>query len=91
MTDTLAPPTNGTSTRKLKTDLVDTIGETLDQLRPESRAAFLSTITSFRSFGPDLDTALRGINKLFAKAGTDGANDATLADTVQFHRKEVRR
>lgn len=91
MTDTLAPPTNGVSTRKLKTELVDVIGETLEALRPESRAQFLTTITSLRAFGPDLDVALRGINKAFAKAGTDGSHDATLADTVQFHRKEVRR
>lgn len=92
MTDLLNPPTNGTSTRKLKTDLVDAIGEVLDSLSPESRAPFLALLTALRSLPPaDLDTATKGVSRVMAKAGTDGANDALLADIIHMMRKEVRR
>lgn len=92
MTDLATSPTNGTSTRQLKTSLVDTIGETLDQLSPEARASYLLIIDRFRDLPiGDVDAAVKGIARLYGKAGTDGAHDDLLAGAVKFHRSDLKR
>lgn len=89
MTDT---PTNGTSTRKLKTELVDISGELLDALPAEAQPAVLSLLSAIRQLpnGKRLE-ALDKIKRFFVKADSDPHGEALLADVIQFHRKELKR
>lgn len=89
MTDLMNPPTNGTSTRKVKTEIIDTLGEVLENLSPDARIAFLSVVNQLRGFpGEDTDTAVRGLTRIFAKSA---GHDELLAFALQFHRKDLKR
>lgn len=92
MTNVMDPPTNGTSTRKMKTDLIDVIGETLDSLTPDARNSFLLILDRLRDLPTvDLEIAVRAIPRVFAKSGTDGTHDDLLAGAVKFHRTDLKR